>query len=139
MDFFRGLFNKSEKPVPPPPPPLTEEEITNTVLEFSKKGNPNPSNEEIANMLKRTVEDVEAVRIKIKKPLPKSPLFNSRYFEFSGPLPLTQYNPLEPHSNWLSSKKEGGRKIKNKKKHNKLSRRRRQPDSKKNRKSMKHK
>jgi hypothetical protein len=103
MDFIRGLFNKGETSVKP----LTKKDINDTVSDLITNDNPNPSNQEIAEKLGRP-----------KVVLP--PLFRT------AKLPLNQTGkwdnlPKPPNTT-------GGRKIKNKKKHNKLSRRRRQPD-----------
>ena len=122
--FFRSLFNKSETPASP----LTEEVINDTV---NTNGTSNPSNQE--NLGRNT--DVTAFRQGIiKENLPK--------YNFNHSFPPRNQDHQDQKVEWSLPKPptgRGGRKIKNKKKHNKLSRRRRQPDSKKNRKSMKHK
>jgi hypothetical protein len=121
MDFFRGLFNKT---------PLTEQVINETVSDLITNGTSNPSNQEIAEKLGRNTDEVTAFRQGIKEKLPK--------YNFNPSFPRDQKAkwpfPIPPTMNGGRSKTN-----KNKKKHNKLSRRRRQPDSKKNRKSMKHK
>ena len=132
MDFIRGLFNKSETPVPlKPPSPLTEKVINDTVSDLITNGTSNPSNQEIAEKLGRTTDEVTAFRQGIKEKLPKSnfnPSFPPRDQKAKWPF------PTPPTMNGGRSKTN-----KNKKKHKKLSRQRRHPDSKKNRKSMKRK
>jgi hypothetical protein len=115
MDYFLSLFNKT------PVPPLTEEVINDTVN--TNDNQETTKTEQGINKTVNTNDNQETTK--------KLPLFR------------TANLPLKQDIQWRNLPKlptgRGGRKIKNKKKHNKLSRRRRHPDSKKNRKSMKRK
>jgi hypothetical protein len=65
MDYLRralGMKSKDETPVPSKPP-LTEEEVFNTERNhFLIKGLQNPSNQQIAEILGRTIEEVNVFR-----------------------------------------------------------------------------
>lgn len=145
MSFFS--FFKSETPAARSKPPLTEKEVDDAVKHFLTTQNiPNPTNQQIAEILERTVEEVTAIR-------PIGAKLHSRYDdddysktfqkatsqfstydeqkmrEMGEANPRTKlYNTLKQRGE-LFGKKLGGRrtnknKKKHKKKHKKLSRRR---------------
>jgi hypothetical protein len=123
MSFFEGLGRLFEKarPTSSSVQDLTKKEVDDAVNDFLKDGNPNPSNQQIAEKLGRTIKDVNSVRRYVPS------LLHTRY-----------------DSDGENEASQGGRKNnktisnKNKKKHKKLSRQHRH-HSKKNRKSMKRK
>lgn len=149
MDYIRralGMKPKDETPVPSKPS-LTADEVYDVVRNhFLIKGLPSPSNQQIADILGRTIEEVNVFR-------PPGPYLHTRYDDKPG----DESSPIHDDSERMkilapligtegksTPSTQGGRKNhktisnKNKKKHKKLSRRRRH-HSKKNRKSMKRK
>lgn len=109
--------------------PLTQKEVDDAVNDFLKEYKPNPSNQEIADKLGRSVEEVNVFRI----PPPHSYLHN-RFEERKFDSREVSGKPLRDLSELY---KNGGKSKKKLNKNKKLSRRRKH--SKKNRKSMKRK
>jgi hypothetical protein len=122
MSFFEGLFGKA-RPTSSSVK-LTKKEVDDAVNDFLIDGNPNPSNQQIAEKLGRTILEVNVFRRYVPSVL------------------HTRYDSDSDDEDIGKSTTQGGRKNnktisnKNKKKHKKLSRRR---SNKKNRKSMKRK
>lgn len=137
MSFFRTIFNK-EKPTPSVSH-LTAEQVDDVVKDFLIKGNPNPSNKEIAEKLGRSIEEVNNIRI-----APHDSHSHTRYED-------KHYEPRELSSTPLKSgdviktlqplqgRSTGGKSKKSLNKNNKKLSRRRRHHSKKNKKSMKRK
>ena len=61
MDFLKGLFG-SGTPSSSSVQDLTKKEVDDAVNDFLKDGNPNPSNQQIAEKLGRTIENVNLLR-----------------------------------------------------------------------------
>ena len=145
MAYFRkflGMKSEDETPVPSKPP-LTEKEISNAQMYFLRGGQ-TPSNQDIANYLKRNINDVNKFFNDVRQKR------NERVLGVATTQPKSFFNPFFPlnqgnqgnqgnqeSSNFPIYKNSGGRRTnKNKKNCKKLSRRR---SNKKNRKSMKRK
>jgi hypothetical protein len=139
MNFLRrafGINNEASVSVPDAPskPPLTQQEVDDIVKDFLIEGRPSPTNQQIAEKLGRTIEEVNVLR-------PPGPYLHTRYDSDGENEAITE--KMEILNKPIGS--QGGRKNhktisnKNKKKYKKLSRRRRHHHSKKNRKSMKRK
>ena len=139
MNFLRralGINNEASVPDAPSKPPLTQQEVDDIVKDFLIEGRPSPTNQQIAEKLGRTIEEVNVLR-------PPGPYLHTRY-DSDGENEAIHYDTekMEILNPLIGS--QGGRKNhktisnKNKKNYKKLSRRRRH-HSKKNRKSMKRK
>jgi DNA-directed RNA polymerase specialized sigma subunit len=131
MSFFEGLglgrLFGSGTPSSSSVQPLTQKDVDEAVNDFIKEYNPNPTNQQIADKLGRSVEEVNVFR----NPPPHSYLHN-RYNDHKYHSSQVSKTPLRD----LSDFKNGGKSKKNSNKHKKLSRRRKH-HSKKNKKSMK--
>ena len=129
MNFFEGLGRLfgSGTPSSSSVQPLTKKDVDEALNDFIKEYNPNPTNQEIADKLKISVEDMNVFR-------PPGPYLHTRYNDDNYDRSQLSKTPLRD----LSDLKNGGKSKKNSNKYKKLSRRRRH-HSKKNRKSMKRK
>lgn len=139
MSFFRTIFNK-EKPTPSVSH-LTAEQVDDVVKDFLIKGNPNPSNKEIAEKLGIPIEEVNIFRI-----APQYSQSHTRYEDTTTHYDRTQLSStplksgdviktLQP----LQGRSTGGKSKKSLNKNNKKLSRRRRHHSKKNKKLMKRK
>lgn len=74
MSFFEGLGRLfgSGTPSSSSVQPLTQKDVDEAVKDFIKEYKPNPSNQEIADKLKRPVEEVKVFR-------PPGPYLHNRY------------------------------------------------------------
>lgn len=131
MSFLRRFFGipKNETSVKPP---LTKKEVDDAVNDFLKDGNPNPSNQEIAEKLGRTIKEVNVFRRYVPSVL------HTKYDSDSSGSDSDSGEEIIGKSTSTQGGRKNNKTIsnKNKKKHKKLSRRR---SNKKNRKSMKRK
>jgi hypothetical protein len=65
MNFLRralGINNEASVPAAPSKPDLTQQEIDDIVKDFLIKGRPRPTNQQIAEKLGRTIEEVNNLR-----------------------------------------------------------------------------
>jgi len=122
MSFFEGLGRLfgSGTPSSSSVQPLTQKDVDEAVNDFIKEYNPNPTNQQIADKLKRSVKEVNVFRRYVPSVL------------------HTRYNDRSSKVSKPPEFKNGGKSKKKSNKYKKLSRRRRH-HSKKNRKSMKRK
>jgi len=127
MSFFEGLGRLfgSGTPSSSSVQPLIKKDVDEAVNDFIKEYKPNPSNKEIADKLKRPVEEVNDFR-------PPGPYLHDRYNDSNYDRSEVSKTSLRD----LSDFKNGGKSKKKSNKYKKLSRRR---SNKKNRKSMKRK
>jgi hypothetical protein len=62
MNFLRmalGINNEASVPAAPSKPPLTQQEIDDIVKDFLIEGRPSPTNQQIAEKLGRTIQEVK--------------------------------------------------------------------------------
>lgn len=133
MSFFEGLgrlFGSRTSSSSSVQPLTQKKDVDEALNDLIKEYKPNPSNQEIADKLKRSIEEVNAFR----NPPPHSYL-HDRYNDDNYDRSQVSKTPLRDLS---KLNKNGGKSKKNSNKHKKLSRRRKH-HNKKNKKSMKHK